>query len=389
MTRRSSRAKAKPAPHDERISRELQRVFMQVPAAVCTTRGPEHVIETANLRYQQLVGAGDVIGKPARQALPGAVDRGLFDLMDEAFASGEPRVGQEVPITWDRRGDGTTEEGFVDVVHQPLRDASGHVSGLMIHAVDVTESTLARRGIEEHADDLQRATQSLARINRELDQFAYVASHDLKAPLRGIASLAHWIEEDLSDRLGDESRRHLSLLQTRVHRMEALIDGLLQYSRAGRVRNKIESVDVRQLLTEVIEMLGPPPEATLAIASGMPAFTTERVPLQQVFLNLLGNALKHSGRPDTRVQVGVRDADDFYEFSVADNGPGIAPQFHERVWEVFQTLQPRDKVEGAGLGLALVKKNVEGRDGRVWIESDGTAGTTFHFLWPKRIEQEG
>lgn len=130
--------------------------------------------------------------------------------------------------------------------------------------------------------------------------------------------------------------------------MDALIDGLLQYSRAGRVRNKIEPVDVRQLLTEVVEMLGPPPGATIEIARGMPALATERVPLQQVFLNLLGNALKHSGRPDTRVQVGMRDAGDFFEFSVADNGPGIARQFHERVWEVFQTLQSRDKVEGAG-----------------------------------------
>jgi PAS domain S-box-containing protein len=370
----------------ERLMQELQRVLMQVPAAVCTTRGPDHIIESANLLYQQLVGQRNLIGRTKREVFPESSDD-FTEVLDRVYTSGEPYAGNEVRRVWDR-GSGALEEGFVNFVYQPLRDPSGTVYGVMCHFVDVTELVRSRGLAEAHAEELDRVTQSLSRINRELDQFAYVASHDLKAPLRGIASLASWIEDDLGPKLGDESRQHLALLRSRVTRMETLIDGLLQYSRAGRVRNRIETVDVAELLHEAIEMLTPPRQAVIEIAAGMPTLDTERVPLLQVFQNLLGNAIKHSGRPDVTIRVSVRDDGDCYEFSVSDNGVGIPPQFHSKVWEMFQTLQPRDKVEGAGLGLALVKKNVENRGGRTWLESDGRDGATFYFLWPKRIEQD-
>jgi len=214
-----------------------------------------------------------------------------------------------------------------------------------------------------------------------------VASHDLKAPLRGIASLAQWIEDDLGEKLSSEGRRYLQLLQSRIQRMDALIDGLLQYSRAGRVRNRIETVDIAAVLAEVLEMLTPPAGVNIEIAENMPVFETERVPLQQVLLNLVANAIKHSGRRDTNVRIGVRDTGDFYEFTVQDNGCGIPRQFQSRVWDIFQTLRPRDQVEGAGIGLALVKKNVEARGGRAWLESAESKGTAVYFLWPKRAEQ--
>lgn len=370
----------------ERLSKELQRVFMQVPAAVCTTRGADHVIETANLRYQQLVGGRAVIGKTMREVFPES-PADVTDILDRVYTSGQPYAGREARRIWDR-GTGTPEEGFLNFVYQPLTDAGGAVYGVMCHFVDVSELVQSRALIEAHADELQRLTQSLSRINRELDQFAYVASHDLKAPLRGIASLASWIEDDLGAKLGSESRQHLVLLRARVNRMETLIDGLLQYSRAGRVRNRVERVDVESLLQEVLEMLDPPREAVIRIGPGMPVFETERVPLQQVFQNLVGNALKHSGRPDVTVAVSVADAGDFYEFSVRDDGVGIPQPFHSKVWEMFQTLQPRDKVEGAGMGLALVKKNVENRGGRVRLESAAGTGATFSFLWPKEAAPE-
>ena len=371
----------------ERLARDLQRVFAQVPAAVCVMRGRSHVIESANALYRQLIGHRDVIGKPVRDAFP-ELPETFFALLDRAYHTGDPYVGTEVRVVWDR-GSGTPEEGFTNFVYQPLRDSEDVVYGIMAHVVDVTELVRARRLAEEHADESKRLTQSLSRINRELDQFAYVASHDLKAPLRGIASLATWIEEDLGPKLGPESRQHLALLRSRVHRMSALIDGLLEYSRAGRLRNRIERVCVDDLLKDVLEMLSVPAEASVDIGPGMPTLETERLPLQQVFLNLVSNAIKHSDRSDTRVRVAVREHDDFYEFVVEDNGPGIARQFHGKIWDIFQTLQPRDKVEGAGIGLALVRKNVESRGGRAWLDSDDGRGAKFFFLWPKHVQEEG
>jgi PAS domain S-box-containing protein len=236
-------------------------------------------------------------------------------------------------------------------------------------------------------EEAQRLIRALEKSNRELDQFAYVTSHDLKAPLRGITSLAEWLEEDLGTALDDDGRRKMSLLRGRVRRMEGLIQGILEYSRAGRRGGKREEVDVKRLLDDVIEMLAPKPPAAVVIEGSMPTLRTERVALQQVLMNLIGNALKHAERPDAEIRVEARDAGDAYEFRVRDNGPGIAPEFHDRIWGIFQTLQPRDKVESTGIGLAIVKKIVEAQGGRVAIESALGAGATFLFTWPKHDDR--
>ncbi|SEK28254.1 His Kinase A (phospho-acceptor) domain-containing protein [Stigmatella aurantiaca] len=247
-------------------------------------------------------------------------------------------------------------------------------------------------------DDLQKTKEellaevlvlrkALEKSHADLDQFVYVASHDLKAPLRGISNLSQWLEEDLGPQLGAEPRRQLELLRGRVQRMESMIDGLLDYSRAGRVRHKPERVEVSRLVHEVMEQLPAWASARLELGPGMPALTTERMALQQVFRNLLSNALRHARREELVVRVEAGDAQDFHHFRVADNGPGIAPQYHEKIWGLFQTLVARDKVEGSGMGLCVVKRLVESRGGRVWVESAEGAGATFHFTWPKPQER--
>jgi PAS domain S-box-containing protein len=235
-------------------------------------------------------------------------------------------------------------------------------------------------------DAAERAAAAATEAYRDLDRFAYVASHDLKAPLRGIASLAQWIQDDAGDVLPDESREHLRLLHGRVERMAALIDGILAYARAGRTLNQPETVDTGALVREVVELLATPPEVTIRLSEQMPTLQAERIPLQQVFLNLLGNAVKYASavRPDAQIGVEWRDLGDASEFAVSDNGPGIAPQYHERIWEMFQTLNARDKVEGTGIGLSVVKKIVESRGGTVSVESAAGQGATFRFRWPKQ-----
>ena len=229
---------------------------------------------------------------------------------------------------------------------------------------------------------LRREQETLARSNRDLDQFAYTASHDLKAPLRAIASLSRWVEEEQGERMTELAREQMKLLRGRVHRMEALIDGVLAWSRAGREREAPELVDVGQLLAEILETIPPIEGMRIDVAPGMPVFESERQPLFQVFHQLIGNAVKYTRRPDARIAVRASEEHGVHHFSVQDNGPGIATAYHARIWRAFTTLEPRDVVEGTGIGLSIVKEIVEARGGRAWVESEVGHGATFHFLWP-------
>jgi len=358
----------------------LREVFRQAPAFIATLRGPDHVFESANPPYLQLVGRDDILGKPVRDALPEVVEQGFTGLLDNVYLTGDPFVGDEARVLLERVPGEPLEEVFLNFVYAPLREADGSISGIFVHAVEITDQVRARQEVERKAEELARLARALEISNRELDQFAYVASHDLKAPLRGIANLSQWIEEDLGD-VPAETREHMELLRGRVRRMEGLIDGILQYSRAGRVREAPTRVDVGQLLAEVVDLLAPPEEVAVTVGP-MPTLETERLPLQQVFLNLVSNAVKYSNRPGARVEVTAGYRDLFWEFRVRDDGPGIAPEYHDRIFGIFQTLEARDKVEGTGIGLSLVKKLVESRGGRVWLDSAEGEGATFRFLWP-------
>jgi signal transduction histidine kinase len=225
----------------------------------------------------------------------------------------------------------------------------------------------------------ERTNLALARSNRDLDQFAYVASHDLKAPLRGIANLATWIDEELGDVPPGQSREHLRLLRTRVDRLEALIQGILTYARAGRVATAQASVDIQALVHETIDLLAPPEHVTIAIGASLPQLVTDRAPLQQCFVNLIGNAIKHGG---AAIRIGGSPSDAGWRFWVHDNGPGIPAEYQGRVFELFETLAPRDEVEGAGIGLAVVKRLVEARGGEVSVISKAGQGARFEFTWP-------
>ena len=234
----------------------------------------------------------------------------------------------------------------------------------------------------------QRLLAEVSRSNTDLEQFAFVASHDLKAPLRAIDSLASWLQEDLEPVLTAESRRHLDLLRQRARRMERLLDDLLAYSRAGRTAADLVRVDVGKLVADIFELLNPPPDFVIQLPAPAPVFTTAVTPLRQVITNLIANAIKHHDQPKGVIQVAVRDQGDFYEFSVEDDGPGVLPEFHERIFGMFQTLRPRDEVEGSGIGLALVERIVTRYGGAVTVECRQPRGSIFRFRWPKEITSQ-
>jgi PAS domain S-box-containing protein len=225
--------------------------------------------------------------------------------------------------------------------------------------------------------------QQLKERNDDLDNFVRIASHDLKAPLRAIANLADWIEDDITDRLTEEDRHQFQLLRQRVNRMNALIDGLLRYSRLGREKLDLELVDVSRLIAETIDSLAPPPEFAIEIVSPLPTIHAKRILLGQVFANLLSNAIKHHHRTNGRIEITAEDLGDRYQFSISDDGPGIPPgEARERIFEIFQTLKPSSSTENTGIGLALVKKIIEGEGGRIW-SIDRLQGACFCFTWPK------
>lgn len=297
--------------------------------------------------------------------------------------TGYERAPLQRPMGIDRllsavRKDGT--EFTVEIALSPVRgDAGGGVLALI---VDTSEQ---RRMAAVH----EQTRRELDRANLELDQFTYIASHDLRAPLRAISNLGAWIVEDLGTEAPPAVAAHVERMRARIARMERLIDGLLEFARASRPLGAMARVDTRELIEDAIALLAPRDGIETVLEPGLPSFPLPPVRFAQVIRNLLDNAYKHHDRPQGRVVVGCRERAAHYEFFVSDDGPGIPSEHRERIFQPFQTLKSRDEVEGSGLGLALVKKIVESHGGAIWLDaSDGSGerGANFRFTWPKTID---
>jgi two-component system sensor kinase FixL len=243
---------------------------------------------------------------------------------------------------------------------------------------DITERKSAEEQIRHYATELERS-------NRELDQFAYSASHDLRSPLRAIGQMASWIAEDHGKSLPDEVCRDLGLIQRRVLRMQYLLDDMLDYARAGRQDGDASRVDCEKLVHEIVDMLAPPPGFTVCV-NPLPEIVTHRAPLAQVLRNLIGNAIKHHDRAVGHIDISAEPHEDQIDFTVRDDGPGIPREYHDEIFQMFSTLKPRDVLEGSGMGLAMVRKILDTRGGDIHLESAEGRGATFRFTWPKSAE---
>jgi signal transduction histidine kinase len=294
--------------------------------------------------------------------------------------------GKTVRWEWHSRMTGR----IYDLVETPLTNADGTTSKLTIFR-DITDRK--RREAERAREERLRLQllDELERSNNELKDFAYIVSHDLKAPLRAITSLAEWLAADYSDKLDEDGREQLELLKNRTRRMHNLIEGILTYSRIGRSKEEKEEVDLNTLVSEVIALIDPPENIAIEVVGELPTIPFERTRMEQIFQNLLGNAAMYMDKPEGRITISCTDDDDDsnWRFSVADNGPGIDEKYYKKIFQIFQTLKPRDEVESTGVGLTIVRKIVRMHGGEITVESKLGEGSTFHFTIPKEGNRGG
>lgn len=240
--------------------------------------------------------------------------------------------------------------------------------------VDITDRKLAEVRI-------QTLLHELSDSNQELQGFAHVVAHDLKEPLRGIYSLISWISEDHHDGIGPDGQRYVEMIIDQVQRMNNLIDGILTYSQAGYVGEESESVSIRSIVHEVLELLNPPSGIVIAVDTNLPILFGERTKIQQVFQNLISNSLTYLGRDDGEIRIRAQPYGETWLFEISDNGPGIDPSLHKSIFEIFKSFSQPWGRRGTGIGLSIVKRVVESSGGSVWVESAPGHGASFFFTF--------
>jgi PAS domain S-box-containing protein len=327
--------------------------------------------------------AAEMIGRPVSLLIPDS----LHD--EEGYIVGQLLQGKVISHYETVRTHKSGRLMDISLTVSPIRDPSGKVIGASKIARDITEHKLVeekkRKFNEILEEQVAARTAELAAVNQDLEEFAYAASHDLKAPLRVIDNASKWLEEDLKEHLTAETRDNMNLLRGRIKRMEKLLDDLLEYSRIGRTADErfAETISGNALMVNILALLSPPEGFTITIGPGFNGIRVRRMPLQQILMNLISNAIKHHDRKQGRIDVAVEDRGAYYLFSVRDDGPGIAAEYQDQIFKMFMTLKPRDQIEGSGMGLAMVRKNIEVFGGKLTLESAVGKGSAFRFTWPK------
>lgn len=219
--------------------------------------------------------------------------------------------------------------------------------------------------------------------NQDLKNFAYVVSHDLKSPLRGIITVSNWLKQDNFAQLNEQGRENVELITNRVKRMNDLVDGILEYSRSTINKAEKESVNTFLLVQDILDALQPSPSIEVIIASNLPTVNYEKTKLIQVFQNLISNAIVHSDKEKSVIQIRCIDKATHWQFEIEDNGVGIEEKYFEKIFLIFQTLANKDEINTTGIGLSIVKKIIENHNGEIWLSSTIGKGSVFYFTIPK------
>jgi two-component system sensor kinase FixL len=273
------------------------------------------------------------------------------------------------------------ERHFESVV-DPIFDDSGNIASVVHILIDITESVKSAETLRNLNKELRATVEKLTIANRELGDFAYVAAHDLKAPLRSIGTIADWLSTDYADSLDEQGKKQLELLTSRVQRMNTHISSLLRYSELGHTSVQKQRVNLQILIEEAISEIPSSQNVEITISNSLPVIMCYE-DIKEVFKNLLDNAIKFMDKPKARIKIDCIEQENFWQFSITDNGPGIESRYFEKIFRMFQTLKPRDEFEATGIGLAVVKKVIEMNQGRLWVESQPGQGSTFFFTLPK------
>lgn len=360
---------------EERL--RLKSVFMKSPAFMCILHGPTHVFDFVNEQYMRLVGEREILGKPVREALPEVGAQGFLNLLDEVLRTGEPYIGKNTEIFFQRTADAPLTKAIIDFVYQPIQEPSGAISGIFVHGIDITEEVEGEKE-REHLLLSERAARSEAeRSSRMKDEFLATLSHELRTPLNAILG---WSSVLQSGKVTENDlQAGLETIERNARAQTQIIEDLLDMSRiiSGKVRLDVRRIDLREVLRESMETVQAAADAKKILLWQSGESVTEPVNgdpnrLQQVFWNLLNNAIKFTERGG-RVEVTLHRMDSHIEVRVIDTGQGIAAEFLPLVFDRFQQADSSStrRHGGLGLGLAIVKQLVELHGGTVGAESAG------------------
>jgi PAS domain S-box-containing protein len=350
----------------------------------------DYVFLEVNEAFEKLTGlkSENITGKKVTEALPG-IEKDPADLIrkyGEVALTGKPFNFDsyvEALDKWYAISAFSSKKNYFAVTFTDITErkrAEEQSKRSSVAALNLLEDAVeARRQSEQSAENLKRS-------NEDLEQFAYVASHDLQEPLRVMSSYSQLLEKRYKDKLDNDARDFINFIVEAANRMQGLINDLLAYSRANRLQTPDTEVDCDQVLKELTKAMDPTVKSVRGriVFEKLPVVWARESAIMQLFQNLIGNALKFRSEEPPVINISVAREKNEWVFSVKDNGIGIEPQYRERIFQIFQRLHTRDKYPGTGIGLSICKKIIENIGGRLWVESDYGKGSTFYFTIPMK-----